>query len=278
MRRLCVLSLRWRQWPLQEQLLVPHCDAELLWQEQASLAHGRGAVGGHVGLGLLLLRGAQVKVHTSSPWTVEVARDADRGSDLGQGHGLLLARFRHHVLEQGHLAENVRPHFGDVVLDEDEKRVAVAALHLVNLLHELVVVNLPGAVLVHDAEDQADVVPGDIHGPERVGELGVRIEALAELKHGEVAVAVLVHFGADLEKPLSGLLILVRLHLDDLLQVFSMRLLGTIDDHSEDQVQGSEVDAEDGPHKDHRRPRVSLDDGHCDVAPAVTCDDLLDEG
>mmetsp|Transcript_39167 Transcript_39167/g.101284 ORF Transcript_39167/g.101284 Transcript_39167/m.101284 type:complete len:287 (+) Transcript_39167:612-1472(+) len=169
------------------------------------------------------------------------------------------------------------PDLDHVVLDEDQERVRVVRLHLLQLVHELLVVHGAGFVLVQDVEDDVHVLLADVHELQGGLELRVRAEALHDLVEVQAPAVVLVDRLAELQQRLPVPLQLLLLLQHELLHRLLLRLLRLLHDHGQDEVHDAQADGHERRGEEDARDRLVLDDGHRERAPRVPGEDLLHE-
>mmetsp|Transcript_32423 Transcript_32423/g.82601 ORF Transcript_32423/g.82601 Transcript_32423/m.82601 type:complete len:252 (-) Transcript_32423:662-1417(-) len=176
-----------------------------------------------------------------------------------------------------HIVLHLVGELGDGQLDEGQHGARVARADLVQLLTELLVAHVAGAVLVQHLEDALQLIPLNVHEREQVLEARDGLVGVQQLREVQQAGLVGIHLLAVAEE-LQLLLLPVGLLLRHLrLAVLLARVLCALDDDGQDQVHEPQGDGDHDAYHDERHLRVFLDHRDGDEAPAVACDNLLEE-
>mmetsp|Transcript_2622 Transcript_2622/g.7396 ORF Transcript_2622/g.7396 Transcript_2622/m.7396 type:complete len:342 (+) Transcript_2622:429-1454(+) len=153
----------------------------------------------------------------------------------------------------------------------------VLTLRLEEGVHELVVVDVPGAVvIVHQLEHQLQVAMVDAHDVQGVVHFRDPV-ALHQLVKGDRAVVVRVNLLDDVSPVLHPLKLLPLLVLGLLLLVSVPGDRGLVNDDGQDQIHEAQGHGHQGHRKDQEREVLILDDRQRALAPGVPGHERLEE-
>mmetsp|Transcript_120653 Transcript_120653/g.237211 ORF Transcript_120653/g.237211 Transcript_120653/m.237211 type:complete len:254 (-) Transcript_120653:144-905(-) len=131
-------------------------------------------------------------------------------------------------------------------LEDHHVHARIRRLRLVEAIHELVVIQCPGVVVVHEVEQELQVLGVDVQHGQSLADLRVGLVGFQELLHGDALAVVGVHLPHHLLPQVQVLFLGLRPLPLYLLLVPLPRLVRLVDDDGEDEIREAQLHRDEG--------------------------------